>query len=250
MEDSKPTRIALLQLDEVEPDLQPRFGNLAKMMKSMLDRTALCGFVVDVFNLPAGEEPVNLSEYDGFLLTGSRSSVFEELPWIQRLLTLIRAIHDLRIKTVGICFGHQAIAQALNGQVVRHPEGWGVGVHQYEVSPTFRYGTRIDKESVSLPCCHQDQVVALPTNARKTLSNQFCENAGFVIDDHVFAIQAHPEFSVQYLECILRRIEHRVGERTESALSSLQCATDNSLIADYIARFFLGTHRSEINEAI
>lgn len=242
-------RIALLQLDEVEPALQPRFGRLADMMKAMLNGTSGCSFVVDVFNLPNGEEPENINAYDGYLLTGSRSSVFENEGWIRRLMELIRVLHKLRKRTVGICFGHQAIAAALNGTVVRHPEGWGVGVHRYEILRTSHLADGIERESVSLPCCHQDQVVELPPTAERTLTSEFCKNAGFVIGDYMLAIQPHPEFTVQYLECILRAIEHRVGVRTEAAIASLQHATDNSVIADFIARFFLGEHGSEVSQA-
>ncbi len=234
-------RIAILQADEVEDIFQPRFGNLASMMSSMLESSGHAGFETTAFKVHLGVEPSDLREFDGYLITGSRRGVYDDDPWIERLFDLIRRLHKAQIKTVGICFGHQAIAQALGGLVENWSNGWGVGVHTYDMTwPTGEHVGR-HQDQVALPCCHQDQVVDLPPGARRVLSNDFCLNAGFLIDDHILAIQPHPEFSVSYLECILRVIEHRVGERSVQAFESLKHQTDNDLLAEFIARFFVGS---------
>ena len=231
------THIAILQTDEVEDVFQPQFGTLATMMHAMLESSGSRRFQTTAFEVHRGIEPTELQEFDGFLLTGSRRGVYDDDPWIKRLLELIRKIHAARIKTVGICFGHQAIAHALGGQVENWSDGWGVGVHNYDMHLPHRDGA----EKVALPCCHQDQVVELPPGAQRILTSDFCLNAGFTIDEHILALQPHPEFSVRYLECILRVIEDRVGERFAEAIKSLKRDTDNARIADLIAQFFLAS---------
>ena len=208
-------------------------------MQAMLDTSEKWNFQTTAFEIHKGIEPTDLNAFDGYLLTGSRRGVYDEDPWIGRLLNLIRRLHNLRIKTVGICFGHQAIAQALGGRVVNWSKGWGVGVHTYDVSWRQRLGEAPINGQVALPCCHQDQVAELPPGAQRILTSEFCENAGFMIDDHVLALQPHPEFSVRYLECILRVIEDRVGERSQQAFESLARDTDNARIAELIASFFV-----------
>lgn len=215
----------------------------------MLDSSGSCDFQTTAFAIHQGIEPSDLNVFDGYLLTGSRRGVYDDDPWIDRLFSLIRRIHDLRIKTVGICFGHQAIAHALGGRVVKWSNGWGVGVHTYEILWPPIQNEVPNGEQVSLPCCHQDQVVELPPGARRILSSDFCENAGFMIEDHILAMQPHPEFSVRYLECILRGIEERVGERSEEAFESLTRHTDNGRIAELIARFFVEDDRASLAAA-
>lgn len=55
--------------------------------------------------------------------------MYEETPWIKTLLRYVRFLHEsqARVKLIGICFGHQLIAQALGGHVCKNPRGWEVG---------------------------------------------------------------------------------------------------------------------------
>ena len=209
-------------------------------MESMLCRAQVARFDIHVFKVHEGEEPIDIRAYDGFLLTGSRKGVYDDDPWIGRLLTLIRRLHAAKIKTIGICFGHQAIAAALGGRVQKFAKGWGVGVQHYRLVDSSLARRNGLGDSVALPCCHQDQVIKLPPAANHILTNDFCENAGFAIGEHMLAVQPHPEFSVTYLECILRMIESRIGAPFAAAIESLKRPTDNDLIAKLIAAFYLG----------
>ena len=231
-------RIGILKTDEVDPALIPRFGNLHDMMGTMLASSGIDQFEIEPIEVQQGCFPSAVDAFDGYLITGSKSAVYDDDPWIAELLELIRELHERRIKTVGICFGHQAIAAALGGRVENFENGWGVGIHTYHVDGSLQLnGSPL--HAVALPCSHQDQVVQLPKIAKRVFHSEFCEYAGFTIGDHMLTMQPHPEFSVIYLECILRKIQDKFGERFPEAMASLNNTTDNVKIATLIAKFFL-----------
>ena len=104
----------------------------------------------------------------------------------------------LGVPVVGICFGHQIIAQAMGGRVVKHPEGWRVGAHDYV----------IDGRPMVLNAWHQDQVVDLPPGAEIAGTNEFCQAAALVYDHRAFTVQPHPEFPDPFIAGLM---EHRGG---------------------------------------
>ena len=125
-----------------------------------------------------------IRDRDGFIITGSKSSAYDDKQWIRDLEALIQKLHARRKKMVGIYFGHQIIAKALGGVVSKSDKGWGVGIHTYELNKAPFDGAQSGQ--LKLVVSHQDQVHELPPGARNIVSNAHCENAGFVIGDHIF----------------------------------------------------------------
>jgi GMP synthase-like glutamine amidotransferase len=163
---------------------------------------------------------------DGFIITGSKSSAYADKEWIRNLERLVQELHAKRKKMVGICFGHQVIARALGGTVAKSDKGWGVGVNVYNVSELPVQGDDEIRGGGSgflkLVASHQDQVTVLPPGARTLVSNDHCENAGFVIGEHVLTLQGHPEFSAEYSEAIMAFRHDMIGaERVAQGRASL-----------------------------
>ena len=100
-------------------------------------------------------------------------------------------------KMIGLCFGHQLMADALGGSVRRHPGGPGIGIMEYRSADPTASGT------IALPAWHFDQVDKVPPGARVTLSSDFCPVAGLAFADTAVSFQAHPEFSTAYLSDLI-----------------------------------------------
>ena len=87
-----------------------------------------------VYDVIGGDMPADPGECDAWITTGSRHSVNDDEPWIRQLEQFVRDVAQADVPFVGVCFGHQLIAKALGGTVVKSDRGWGVGAKEVEVT--------------------------------------------------------------------------------------------------------------------
>lgn len=183
--------------------------------------------------------PDQLDDYDGYLISGSAYGVYDDVPFIARLMDLIRQIYHAQKPLVGVCFGHQIIAHALGGHAQRWDDGWGLGTIEVTLSDLPDWIEAEDK-TINLIHVHQDQVTNLPDRARRIGTARHCENAAYVIGDKVFAVQGHPEFDVPYTYALAGLLEDRAGKSyVEAARKSLSTPHDGERVARWILAFFL-----------
>ncbi len=204
---------------------------------SFFARTApdveLCGF-----NVRACHYPDKLEHCDGYLISGSPASVYDDEPWISRLQEFVRRIVTAGKPVVGVCFGHQMVAQALGGRVSRSSNGWGVGVKTAEVYETPSWLSP-PLSRFSLIYSHQDQVEVLPPGAAVIAGNDHCPCAMFTVGQNVLGIQGHPEFTVEMARKLLSNREMKIGAETvKAAEKSLALPTDETVIARWIDNFY------------
>lgn len=149
------------------------------------------------------EFPQDNDECDAWLITGSKSGVYDNLDWMIRLQDFIRLLYKQETPLVGICFGHQIIAAALGGVVEKSDTGWGLGFQRYDVVGSIS-DLQVDK--LDLYAIHQDQVVSLPPNARCFAKTDQCPNAALIYKGRVLSFQPHPEFSKQFQQDLIESI--------------------------------------------
>ena len=184
-------KIGILQTGHAPDEIQAKLGDFDAMFGRLL---ADAGLKFQTFNVVDMDFPDNVNTCDGWLVTGSRHGAYEDHAFIPPLEYFIRNARTADVPMVGICFGHQIIAQALGGEVVKFDGGWAVGRQSYKWGDT----------EIALNAWHQDQVVALPDGARAVACNDFCENAAVVYGNQAFTVQPHPEFGDEVIDGLAR----------------------------------------------
>ncbi|MFL9707247.1 glutamine amidotransferase-related protein [Aeromonas veronii] len=230
-------RLGILDCDRLDPDLADRFGPVYSEMFIRGFAALAPELEFRVWSALDGERPEDLHECDAWLITGSRHDAYSDIPWIQALRAWIRQAHDADVKLAGVCFGHQVIAQALGGEVVKSTKGWGLGVSVHPMLADEPWMAPA-RDQIRILASHQDQVALLPPGATRLAGNDFCPNFMFLQGNNIVAIQGHPEFSVEYNRAL---IERRRGllpdERYQSSLSSLEGEVDSATMMQWLLQF-------------
>ncbi len=160
------------------------------------------GFTFENFDVVDMNFPENVHSADGWIVSGSRHGVYEEHEFIEPLETFIRDAYQKAVPLVGICFGHQIVAQALGGRVEKFKGGWSVGEVEYQF--TSQSHKLNDTTPLRLVAWHQDQVIDPPKDAEVLAGNDFCKNAVLIYGDRAFTMQPHPEFSEDFFHALYR----------------------------------------------
>jgi GMP synthase-like glutamine amidotransferase len=222
-------KLAILETGRPPGDLEQKFGNYASMFARMLGPQ----FQVETFDVQAGELPSSPADHGAYLITGSPAGVYDPLPWIAPLADFIRAADAS--KMVGICFGHQIMAEALGGHVVKSEKGWGAGLQRYAIvhdEPWLDAGNE-----VAVPASHQDQVVVQPPDTEIVAASSFTPYAGLAWTGRpAISFQFHPEFAPVFAQALIEMRDDVVPD-PEAAIASLEAPNDNERVAGWIRRF-------------
>ena len=143
---------------------------------------------------------------------------------------------------VGICFGHQLVAQALGGKVVKSEKGWGLGSYAVGVREA-RPWMPDPSEQATILVCHQDQVIDLPPQAEVLAGNDFCPNHMLQIGSKVLTFQGHPEMNAEMIDVILEARRDRIGEEVySSGKVTKDQAVDQARVCDWLTGFIRHAH--------
>ena len=232
-------KLGILKTDAVRPEWVPEFGEYPDMFMALLEQ-ADPDLQFSVYDVEQGEYPADIDEVDAYLITGSKSSVYDDKPWIPPLLDFVRELDRRRKKVVGICFGHQLVAQALGGRTEKSPKGWGVGLHRHTFNTLPEWHDQ-GEPALDILVSHQDQVVQNARGARVLASSEFCENAVCQVGEHILTFQGHPEFVPGYSREIMEFRREMIGEPAYvDGMASLASAQQGQRVARWIVNFLKG----------
>jgi GMP synthase (glutamine-hydrolysing) len=149
---------------------------------------------LSVYKISDGEFPPSVSaadwRFDGVVISGSQTSVYDDRDWIHEATEWVRRVHRSDVPILGVCWGHQFLAQALGGRVA------DMGAYELGYERIERVGEDPLLEGVPETFTsfetHSDRVVELPAGAATLARNDNGVQAFRV--GSTYGVQFHPEY--------------------------------------------------------
>ena len=180
------------------------------------------GYAKEYFAVNSLHENEKLDAIDsisGVIITGSPSYITDEEQWNFVGADYLREAHARQIPILGVCYGHQLVAWAFDGDVAFNPSGREIGTVSIRLTEAAREDPLFSDtpKRFNAQISHQQSVIRLPLNAVRLAANEFVLNQAYRIGDTTWGIQFHPEFSAEVVrEYIIARSEALSEEGIDS----------------------------------
>lgn len=209
----------------------PDYGVMTAAMLAPL----LAEYEIEQFDAVSGDLPDHPEQYHAVVLTGSIANVTSHEPWMDKLYEHIQRLHRAKVKLIGICFGHQAIAHALGGEVApAQPQVGNVALDIVRPQPWMQPA----QASVHLLCGNFQQVVSLPEGAEALASQAHCPFPMYQLGEHILGCQYHPEFSPEYMHRYVDFAQQKLGPQlVQQAQQQLAKDHHGAIVAQWLAHF-------------
>lgn len=225
-------KLGLLECDHVADKFRHLSGDYQQMFSAWFPDVKMVPF--DVRN---GQFPASVTDFDAYLCTGSKYSVYDDVDWIRELQRFVQELYAREKVYVGVCFGHQMLGQALGGRVEKAPGGWCVGAHAFEVIQPENWMSPFQANYRLLMMC-QDQIVDLPPDSTVLATTPACPVGMLRVGPRMLGLQAHPEFSVAYERALLEDRVGRIGaDKVAAGLESLALPLDAGRVGEWMGNF-------------
>ena len=207
-------RVLFLSCGAPDAPILERFGPFQRWFEAAM------GPSVRVHGVDVRTEPLPTSLLDAAdfaVISGSAHSAYEQVPWITRLEALVReAVYVRELPLLGVCFGHQVLARACGGTVVRNPRGREIGTVEIEVLPEGRErGLFVGlSDRFAIQVTHSDTVSVPPPGASVLARSALDDCQAFLLGT-AWGVQFHPEVTAEVIHAYL---EHRRAVITSEGL--------------------------------
>ena len=192
----------IVEMGKTFAEISAKEGDFCDWIQNILKDT-----VCEVVN-PRTQLLPNPLHYSGIILTGSHDMVTSREDWSEKTASWLRICRHLKCPILGICYGHQLIAQTFGGWVEENPKGLEIGTHHIQLTSSAKDDVVFKHlpQAFDAHLVHYQSVVQLPTNAKILAFNSHDQYQAYCLDGHIWGVQFHPEFSMnlmtQYIKAI------------------------------------------------
>lgn len=232
-------KLTIIQVGQTPPALQHKFERYPKQFQSMFAKAG-AGFEFESVMVLDDEPLPDPKGLQGAIITGSAAGVYDDYHWMEPLRDFIRDAYAHRTPLLGVCFGHQIMADALGGDVRKSEKGWALGRNVYEVKAKPAFLDDLP-DTLAIAASHQDQVIEPPEEAEVFLGSAFTPNAGLVYrNGAAMSVQPHPEFDVDFARALIdiRRGNPLNDDEADVVSQTFDAPLDSACFAKSLTRFF------------
>jgi len=225
--------IVIVKTGKTFPDLINEYGDFEDWISKGLGQLEIKVANAESDPLP---EP---DQIRGAIVSGSHAYVTDGLHWCLRLEAWTKKIIDHQIPLLGICFGHQVIAKAMDGIVDFHPMGLEIGTREIELLPSCDN----DPLFMGLPgrfkvhLFHSQSVIHLPPKATLLARNEFEPHQAFRIGKNAWGVQFHPEANSAATKGYIRNLSEDVKSADWDPGQLFEQIEETSYSASLLKRF-------------
>jgi GMP synthase-like glutamine amidotransferase len=194
----------------------------------------------DIFYASEYQFPQSLDGYDGYMLSGSPSSVHDNFDWIHQLGDLIIDANNLNKRIVASCFGHQLVAKTFGGRVEKNEQGWLIG--NYNLNIKRRYDWMLPQaNNTGIYHFNKERVTRLPEQATSFADSDDYPDFAYTIGDNILCLQGHPEQPKRAMKNFMKAVDGIVPENEKHTAHRMieNGEPDADIWGKWMMRFFL-----------
>lgn len=241
--------VLLLKAGETAPSVRLSVGDYEQWF---LQTLGLEGYRFDIVPVCQGARPpADATAYDAVMMTGSPLSVTQLAPWMERAAECMLKAASRGVPVLGVCFGHQLLAHAYGGRVVRNRNGREIGTVEVTLTEAGRRDALFDglPERFSVQATHEDIVEPAHDGARVLASNANTVAQAVAFRENVRGVQFHPELQPEAMRAVIQARAERLeaeavargvarGERVPRLLAGLApTPAGRRILQNFLQRF-------------
>jgi GMP synthase (glutamine-hydrolysing) len=216
--------------------VRQRFGDFEEWM---IEGCGLTAAEVPIIGVMAGEALPSVEDLSGAIITGSPAMVTDRTEWMNTLASWIMRAVENNVPLLGVCFGHQILAQAMGGGVDYHPEGREIGTVEIKLTEEGRRDPLLGHlpEVFTAHVTHAQTVTRLPKNALRLAENPFEIHHAFRLGEDAWGVQFHPEFTADIMHAYVSEHAEALSNQGRD-VSALKAAIGPTQAANALLKRF------------